>query len=104
MEDLTTQLGVATVIVLLLLDKVFAFLKTKKNGTNSGGWLEFQAMIKQVHEWVGKEDGVGKKLIYGDADLKATMIENTQAVRDLTQAQNTFRDVMVEIITNQQSQ
>lgn len=57
MEQYLTEVGVAGVLALLILDKVFAFVK-KRNGGDQG------RLIKDLWDWHNVHDTEGVKLWY----------------------------------------
>ena len=79
MEEALTQLGVGGIFVLMVLERVFAFVSKRRNGQNG---KEPGHLLAEVHRVVTQEDTDGGKKIYSRPKLEEAITALTAMVRE----------------------
>ena len=101
MESQLTQLGVGAIFVLLVLDRVFGFLKTRRNGSSAIAEKRMDTLchqVDQLYDWHNVKDSDGIPLWYVRRSLEDSLKSlaknidtQTQVLREMLQESRAAR-------------
>lgn len=97
-SDALTQLGIGGILVILVLDKVFTFLKTRGGMNSNGANQTIRYNIQKVHDFTIEQRQISRQLTETQKNIADTMQKQVILLERISDKQTTIADGIEKMV------